>query len=273
MVALLDGDGRVTETGRTYRYIDTAFAGRAVSDAGDDPFTYGCTFGADRLVIWGAPRDLTLTDPGVRARDAQGEPLSGRRFRLSRQRPLILTAAGGDVRAGFRLAPQRVIADSVDQFAYPGDTGTDPFERLMRANGRDYPLQTRPGQEKNGVPWVPYLASSRDGVLRAGADWVLPSRPASGPLNVVYRYRVAQSQRVDLRVSLTPSDQSEDGVTLSVLKNGAALDRRTVTGEETLRWDAMALQRGDMLEFVIGPGDTARGDVTRLRVTLLRSAR
>ncbi len=273
MEALLDGDGRVSDTGRTYRYIDAALAGRAVRDAGNDPFTYGCYFGDDRLVIWGAPRDLTLTDAGVRARDAQGDPLSGRRFRLSRERPLILTAPGGDVRKGYQLAPQRVIADSVDQFAYPGGTGTDPFERLMRANGRDYPLQTRPGQEKNGVPWVPYLASSRDGVLRAGADWVLPSRPASGPLDVVYRYRVRRSQAVDLRVSLTPSDRSEDGVVLSVLKNGAALDQRTVTGTETLQWDALALQRGDVLEFVIGPGGTARGDVTRLRVTLLCSSR
>ena len=176
------------------------------------------------------------------------------------------------VAEAIELAPQQVIADSVDQFTYPGQPGFDPFQRYVDHQGQLSPLGLRPGQQKSGVPWVPYLGSSLDGILRAGANWVLPSRPASGPLPVVYKYTASEAGRVDITVDIAPAARSEDGVRLRILLNDTTLTDLAVTEPEYLRLEGVALQPEDALLFQVGPRATARGDITGLRVTLSRAA-
>lgn len=260
---LVDAQSNITPVGRTYMLLSDLRGAGSIAPIAPDPFTYGCTFGDAAAVLWGAPRQVTLRD-GVRALDALGDPLSAD-LRLSREAPIVLLA-DTDIQTAFTLAPQTVLADSVDQFAFDG-TG-DPFERLVVSRQGAAKLEPRPGQQKNGVPWVPYMASSWDGVLRAGADWVLPSAPSNGPLSVSYRYRAPARQEAELMVHIAPSNRSEDGVDLIIRLGGEVLRAGRITDATTVGPIPLRLRRRDLLEVLVGPGETARGDVTQLRVTL-----
>ncbi len=266
LVPLIDVQGNLTEVGRAYRFIAQTLTSGTVTDAAPDPFTYGCLFGGDRVVIWGEPRALTVGE-GVTVTDATGDPVPDDGLSLSMSRPLVLRASG-DLLSQFSLGTQQVLADSVHQFAFDGDG--DPFQRLV-ASGPDHELlDPRPGQEKNGAPWNPYLGSSWDGVLRAGADWVLPSLPPDGPLSVAYHFTAPRRVSADLSVAIAPSDRSEDGVDLTIRAAGETLLSKRVTGAETIGPLPVRLRRRQTLEVIVGPGETAKGDVTRLRVTLRR---
>lgn len=274
LVPLVGTDGAPTDVGRAYRFVSDTLSQGPVSDAAPDPFTYGCRFGSDRMVIWGEPRRI-MPAPQVRAFDATGAPVSPDGLTISMDRPLILIAvagsnsgtdAGTDIAQAVTLAPQTLIADSVHQFSYTGDG--DPFQRLVVKGRSERQLEPRPGQEKNGVPWVPYLGTRWDGVLRAGADWVLPSHPSAGPLDVVYRYTAETALHTTLTLSVAPSGRSVDGIVLTVAAGGQPVLTRHVTDAQQIGPLPVTLNAGDTLEVRIAPGPTARGDVTRLRVTL-----
>jgi len=272
LAPLLNKAGRPEPVGLTYQLISREFEGRPVTDFAPDPFTYACLFGDNRLVIWGEPRTLTFTATDLRAVDATGAPLDRDNLALSRDEPLVILSENTAIVLGENLVlgPQQVIADSVHQFAYPGTARSDPFERYVRQGGAEYALETRPGQEKNGVPWTPYLGTDRDGTARAGADWVLPSAWDSGPLEIAYRHQVKDTVRASIRIEITPSQRSIDGVELTVYLNGEVTDQSAVTERSNITLDPLDLSEGDVLEFVVGPGATARGDFSRFRVTILR---
>ncbi|RVT86914.1 hypothetical protein DXV76_02155 [Rhodobacteraceae bacterium CCMM004] len=266
LIPLMEG-GAATDVGLAYRLAAARMEGRALSDAAPDPFTYGCAYEGGALVLWGAPRSVTLA-PGVRAVDATGADWTGPPT-LSRDGVLVLLDDGAAPVLGdtVRLAPQRLRADNVDQFAYPGQPG-DPFQRVLRQSGREWPLELRPGQEKPGVPWTPYLATARDGVARAGPGWVLPSRWDSGPLDMVQRHVASEAGRQDVTLEVEVAERSEDGIDLRVTLDGADLLVRRIDGAERIVLADVARAAGSVLEVVVGPGDSARGDVTALRITL-----
>lgn len=269
---LMDKAGKPTPVGQSYQLISREFQGRTVTDAAPDPFTYACLFDDSRLVIWGEPRTLTLAHPDLHAVDVTGAPLDPEGLRLSRDAPLIILSDDAPITLGktIILGGQRVIADSVDQFAFPGTSGSDPFERYVRQGGREFGLETRPGQERKGVPWTPYLGSDRDGTVRAGADWVLPAAWESGPIEVAYRYRVTQPVPVKTRIEITPAKSSVDGVKLTVLLNDKPLDQFVVTEGAKITIQHPGLEPGDVLEYVVGPGESTRGDFSKFRVTVLK---
>ncbi|WP_102110346.1 hypothetical protein [Oceaniglobus roseus] len=264
LAALLTEDGRPTPVGETFRLIRAGFEGRPVEDVAPDPFTWGCRFGEDRLVLWGAPRSVALDD-GVQALDARGRPLpSGGAARLSEEDPLVLVSSAGSLRLGreVRLGLKEVIADSWAQFAYPGAGAADPFARLVRQNGAERPLEMRPGQERDGVPWTPYLGTGIDGLARASAEWALPSSPPAGEIDIIYRYRSPRAATVLPEIRLEPWS---DGVTLSVLLNGTPLLSTGVERDRTLRLAPLHLAAGDRLDTVIGPrGDGGSGAGVRV---------
>ena len=265
LAALLTAEGGLTPVGETFRLIRARFEGRVVQDIAPDPFTYGCRFGADTVVLWGEPRDVTL-DPTVQVLGLSGQPLpAGSVTRLSPDVPLILTVASGAVRLGHevRLGPNDMLADSWNQFAY--GRASDPFERVLRQGAHETPLTLRPGQERDGVPWTPYLAADIDGVARATAEWVLPSAPPMGAIDVVYRYRVPRAVVAVVEVRLVPWD---GGVTLSVQLNGKMSRCIDVTVAQTVMLDALALQPGDVIEVAAGP----KGGGAGLRVIVKQAA-
>lgn len=268
LVPLIGADLEVTAAGRAYRLIAERMEGRPVADAAPDPSTYACRFGDRALVIWGAPREVTLTGAGVRALDATGAPVAAPR--LSREAPLVIVSESAPVVLGGNvvLGPQAVLADSFDQFAWPGQPG-DGFERFARQGDEVIDWELRGGQQRGGVPWTPYLGSARDGLLRMGADWFLPARPEAGPIEVVHRWTAPVAGAVTVEARLAPAERSEDGVDATLKLNGRVLEARTVTGAAVLRHDLM-LAAGDRVELSVGPGATARGDVTAFRLTISR---
>ena len=267
LTALLDEDGDVTATGEAFRTASAWFEGRRVTEYRPDPFTYGCLFGNDTLLIWGEPRSVAIAD------FVMPHDISGRRIEqplaLSMTEPLILRSIGRnlDTERDLILGPQGLIADSFHQFAYPEQTG-DPFLRLIRQGSLETPFKTEEGQQRGGVPWTPYLGSDLDDVIRATATWVLPSRPARGPLEIVYRYTSADQHSAYAAIWIAPSNETKDGVRLSVTLNGRRLSQETVM---TPRWvvvQNLALNPGDIVDFVLDPNQTDEGDFSHFRVQL-----
>ena len=263
---LVAEDGTPTATGATYQLIQTHLQRLPAVDVAPDPFTYACRFGDHALVIWGAPRDVTLA-PGLRALDAQGRAVDAPV--LSRTDPLLilgedLAPVPGDT---VTLGPQTVLADSFDQFPQAGSP-----DLFVRRDGAALPLTSRKGQERDGVPWTPYLGLDEDGTVRVGAGWAVPSSwGAEDPLEIVYRYTAPADLTVQVDISASPSDKSEDGVTIALERNGEALTREIIAEPDMLRADGIVLAAGDRLDVVLGPNGNSNGDHTDLRITL-RSA-
>jgi len=269
LVPLVDDTGLPTPAGRTFRTIRQLLEGTAGSDASPDPFTYGCRFGPRALLLWGEPRALTLA-PGLQALDPEGMLIAQPDLSLSMERPVLILGAEAPPVLGenVRLAPQRILADSLHQFAYPVGGAPVAFRAFMRLDGQEEPLETRPGQDRPGVPWTPYLASDRDGVLRAGPGWVVPSAWGDRPLSVVLRHRVESTTDGTVTVRIAPSERSTDGVRLTLRLGGAILLDRVVRGPETLLLAPVRLVAGNALEVELGPNGSAKGDATDLRVTI-----
>lgn len=269
MAPLVTPAGGITDVGRTFQLLQ-GLTGLPAQDAAPDPFTYACQFGPRALVIWGAPRAVTLTDPALSAHDPTGQPVATPR--LTREVPLLITSDGPEVRLGgtVRLGPQTVIADTFDQFAYPGQPG-DSFQRFARAGGEVIAFTLGPGQETGGVPWTPYLGTAGDGMLRMDATFLMPSMHAVGPAEIVHRFTAPEAMRVSLDAMLDPAAGSRDGVRLSVEVNGAELATRHVTGREVLVLDGVALEAGDRLDIITGPGATPDGDDALYHFTLRRA--
>jgi hypothetical protein len=272
LTPLLNDRGRITDVGRTYRLIEAELTGRPVRDVAPDRFTYACLFGDETLVIWGAARPVYLTGPGMQARDVTGNALPLDSLTLSRDTPVIITSQGGPIELGksVTLGPQQVIADSYDQFAYPGarSAGVDPFNRFARQKGKDIELETRAGQERNGVPWTPYLGTDHDGVVRAEAGQVFPSAWGDDAIDVIYRYTTETPVRFDLTIEIAPDAKSTDGVKLTVKRDNRLLGTRTITTAQKMAFSNLTLQPGATLDIIVGPGASAKSDLTRLRVTL-----
>lgn len=234
MAPLQDAAGRPTAAGRSFAFL-RGLQGVAVRPFRPDPFTWGCRFN-DLLILWGAPRAVALTAGSV-ALDLAGEPAP--LGHLSREEPLI-------VRGEVRLGPQEVLADSRDQF-WDG-----PFQWLIRQNGVDSPMTPGLGQDREGVPWTPYLQTAIDGVARAGPGWVQPSAPPAGPIAIVTRYVAPRAMRVRLVVTATAW---EAPMRLRVTRNGQPAA------------DEVALAQGDVLDVETGGGGG------ELRVTLKETGR
>jgi hypothetical protein len=144
----------------------------------------------------------------------------------------------------------------------------DGFARFARQDTRMIALPTQPGQEKRGVPWFPYRSHPDHPGLRLTAEVLLPDRNK----DIVHRYTAPADQTVRLRVDLSPSARSEDGVTLTLMVNGTPFGS-TVTATRTaavaLDLPGIALAAGDQLDLVVGTNSTPRGDLSGYRFTVL----
>ena len=269
LAPLLSRDGEVTAVGRTFLRLKSTVEGLPVRDVSPDPFTRACAFGDRVLIVWGMPRTVTV-DAGLSVETAAGmapaAPL------LSETEPLMIVGEGIAPILGetVLLGPHGVLADSYWQFALaPG--GGDGFARLSE-RGEVRPLVVRPGQERPGTFWTPYLGGADDPWIRLTASQMLPSDGGGSAGAIVHRYVAAADGRADLSVSLEPPARSADGVVLTVRLDGAELVSRRVEGAHRTDVPALALRAGAVLDVVVGPGETARGDLAAYRITLRHSA-
>lgn len=269
-VPLLEDDGSVTAIGRTWQMIRDNLQGLAVADAAPDPFTYACRFGDRALVIWGAERALVLESPGLTALDLAGRPVAAPR--LSRDAPLVVLSDGATLQLGdtLHLGPQQVVADSFDQFAYPGAPG-DGFARFARVGEEKVPFILGPGQQTGGVPWTPYLTTDRDGWLRMDATFLQPSMWDGVPAEIVHAFTAPEAMALEVRADLAPTPESSDGVVLSLRHNGAALAETIIRQPTHMTFPPVTLATGDVLEIIVGPGDSSHGDASDYRFTLVRA--
>lgn len=269
-------DGRVTDAGQAYRFVQDELANRPLQDVSPDPFTYACLYDDRKLVIWGMPRDLKLESSDLRVFDAAGRPLEGSKFGIAETAPLVIVAPESlSLDADVTLAPQKVLADSYHGFAYPeaaeAEAAPGGFLREVIAGDGAVGLQTRPGQDRPGRPWTPWLGIPENADVRALPLTLLPSGDAANPVKIRHRYAAAEPQVVSLDVLVSPSDRSADGVALTVLHNDQVLATWEGLGQMTVELPDVALEAGDRLDIVLGPGETSTGDVTEYRFTL-RSA-
>jgi len=268
-VPLLEDDGSVTPVGRTWQMIQAELQGLEVTDAAPDPFTYACRFGDRALVIWGAERALVPEDPALSVRDLSGQPVA--QPRLSPDRPLVVLSDGPAPRLGenLRLGPQLVVADSFDQFAYPGGEAGG-FHRFVRVGGEVVPFILGPGQQTGGVPWTPYLTTARDGSLSMDAEYLQPSMWNGVAAEIVHAFTAPEAMVLSVEARVAPTPESSDGVVISFRHNDAQLAATTVRDATGVTLPGVALAAGDVLEIVVGPGPEPNGDDSNYRFTLRR---
>ena len=268
MAPLFTPAGQITPAGLTFRLISERMAGRDVSDASDDDFTYGCQFGEDVAVLWGAPRRLTLTED-VTALDATGQA-SAAPAMLDPVTPVVLVSQGGAVKDGVTLGPQKLEADSFHQFAYPQGNELqaqgDSFARFARKAGQIIPLMTLPGQERSGVPWFPYRGHPDHRDIRLTADSLLPGADK----DIVHRYTAPSEKTLHLRADFTAGGRSADGILVTVTLRGEVLFSGAGGAQEKISIDLpdLQFQTGDMLEVSVNDNGTPKGDVSKYRISL-----
>lgn len=269
MVPLFDRMGRITPAGRAWRLIAERMEGRAVADAAPDPFSYGCRFGDDVLVLWGEPRSLEVAS-GTLVLDAEGAPVPAPHA-LDPEAPLVLVR--GDVAGAVRMHEVALMADSMHQFAFPSGTearaGGDAFERFARRDGEEHPLLTLPGQERGGVPWFPYRGNPDLGRVRLTHGTLLPGGRAGRETEIVHRWTAPEDGPVLLEAHFDVPDRSADGVRLRAMLNGAPLAERAGKGRLTLA-ERLDLSADDVLELAVGPNGNADGDLIGYRIVLRR---
>jgi hypothetical protein len=274
MVPLVTRTGELTGAGRAYRLVQEDFAGKPVTGIAPDPFTYGCAFGDRHVMLWGAERPLEVS-PAVVVRDATGAGLPRDGLTLSPTEPVVLSIAEGPLAEGrgYRLGPQRVIADSYHQFGFDQQAALEGggWARWVRtADGTEAPMEKRPGQRRGGVPWDPHLGTSMDGIAMADADWAVSSLPAAGPLEVMLRHRVAEDVRAVIEVEAAPRSSRGGPPALRIVRDGAVLEEAVVDVERVWRIGPLDLRRGEVIDVVTGPNGTATGNALHLRARLVR---
>ncbi len=273
LVPLITWAGDVTGAGRAYRLVSRWFEGRTVTDVSPDPFTYGCQFGNDAVVLWGAPRSVEVTRPGIRVLDATGDGLPRQGLSLSETDPIVLIdPEGKGLEAGvsYVFGPQTLIADSYHQFALDGPKSWQHWVRM--SDGTEAPMEIRPGQQNAGVPWDPYLGTRLDGVARADAEWVIPSLPPAGPVEVLLRYKIEEDVHARLEIEAAPAKGAQNGLSLRVLINDRIILDTVVAKTETLTLGAFRFSQDDTIEIAVGPHGTPRDNTLNLRARLRRIA-
>ncbi len=277
MAPLVTQEGEVTAAGRAYALVEAEFAGAPVEAIAPDPFTYGCRFGDQRAVVWGASRALEVDEASVTVRDASGAPMDPQALQISPTKPLVLAVEDGVLEAGvnWRLGPQSVISDSYHQFTFDQDAALEAggWARGIRtANGRVALLEARPGQQRGGVPWDPHLGAVANGDVFADAGLVVPAMTGAGPDEVFLQHRVQQDVRAVLEIEFGPAARALPFPDVRVRRGGAVVLEQFAEGRARLRLGPLDLAEGEILEVAVGPNGTPTGNLTGVTARLLHAA-
>lgn len=233
MVPLIRRDGSVTAAGEAFRFIRDNLAPFPARDISPDAFTFVHAFGDRVLVLWGGARPITLSRPDISAFDARGNPLDERSLTLAPDRAVVLRSEqplrlGDDV----QLACITLIADSFYQFAYPQRANTGAaagFTATLRTAASERSLVTLPGQQRGGVPWVPYLGLRETDNVRLMAETMALGAPgragrstaASGAL--VQHWVPPGAGRLRLDATLTPALRNQQMISVEINQAGRRL--------------------------------------------------
>lgn len=282
MAPLIAPGGTITPAGRAFRFVQTQLTPHAARDLSPDPFTYAMGFGDRILVLWGEPRALQVTRGDIAVFDSQGRRLSDSNPMLARERALIVI---GDqpfaLGRGVQLGCSTLIADSFHQFAYPGDTGAssgtgepgDPgFASALHLGDQRLDWQTLAGQQRGGVPWVPYLGRERQGAMRLTAESIVLRSASANPAQARWQYRAPAAGRFTLDVRVSPRGETAVPWTLTIGSGNEALVTETGTGPVELR-ESVTIGPDRPLEITLAPAAQGAVAIADYRLQLHDPAR
>jgi len=232
LVPLVRRDGSVTGAGEAFRFILAELATRTAQDRSPDRFTFVHAFGlpgteADRLVIWGEPRPITLMRGDIAAFDARGNRIDMAGLAMSANRAVVL-ASPRPIRLGedVILGCTTLVADSFYQFSYPQRGSAQPpggFAALVSLGGEEQALETLPGQQRSGVPWVPYLGLTGQQGIRLTADRVQLAGAGGGESELILRWMPQGSGPFRIEAEITPNAQSRESMMVELSQAGQVL--------------------------------------------------
>lgn len=281
-VALSDFSGNLTEVGRGFQMMQT----KALSQGTPvrlliDDFTYAYKFGSNVVVMWGEPRSFSFKGQ-AQFYDSTGQ-LVAQATTIDQNSPIVIVSQEPIVvGCNLVLSATPLVADSFDQFDYENSAiksgsyaGRWAYYGFSVARSRLEPLSGLGGGEVSWSHWTPFVSDlwRRPLAIQAGslqpADFSAESR--FDPYKVVLRYTAQQDQIVGIRTSWRVSDQSLDGMDLTVKLNDSTLAATLLRGQTTNTWSDVRLRSGDKLDFYIGQNSTITGDTLNYRIKLYRS--
>ncbi len=213
-----------------------------------DPLLFAYRFGADTTVVWGAPR--TLAVEGGQVSDQFGRPAPGAGVSES---PLIITGT-----TAIRFGETTRIADTLMGW------GTPQWRYAVRL--KDGTTNRLPLFDDQ---FTSYFGDRWYRPLRINTTSAAPGGTSAAPMRAVWRHVVPAAEAVDLGGCFAKRAVG-DGVDLTVAAGGKVLWRGVLTGTLQLPPLSADLAKGDALELVAGPNQTAGGDSFNLRLVLFR---
>lgn len=263
MVPLIRRDGSVTGAGEAFRFIRAQLSSRIARDISPDPFTFVHAFappgaGDDRLVLWGEPRKITLVRGDILAFDARGNRLDPAQLALSADHAVVL-AGPGPIRLGedVLLDCTTLVADSFYQFSYPQRGGQIPpsaFASTLRIGGEERALGTMPGQQRAGVPWVPYLGVAGEQGMRLTAERIVLAGGPAGGAALLQRWVPEGAGPLRIEAEFTPIARGPDPFSVEISQGGQVLFAQT--GAQAVRFvGELASGNENPLVFAVDSGN------------------
>lgn len=238
------------EQGRAFRFLQATVLpkGRPLRLDLGDPLLQAWRFGDDVTVIWGTPRSLVLGS-GTRAYSPTGATLAAPTIG---EAPIVL------IGKGFTAGASPVVGDTL--FGW----GTGAWRYFVRAkSGKDTAL------DWIDDTWSGYFGNAYSRPLRINTTTAAVAGTGSAPLRAVWRYTAPGAQSLDLRACFAKAAVG-DGVDMTVLHNGRPVWQAVLADRQAPGPLPLDLARGDTVDLVAGPNQTAGGDAFTYRLTLFR---
>lgn len=223
--------------------------GRATKVATGDNLVYLYRFGADRWLVWGAPRTITFTGSPV-VRDVLGVPVSGGTVQIGAE-PRIVEGA-----TGYTLGASTVVADTLLQW------GSAPWTYFRRgADNKDIALALFDND------YTSWFGDKWSKPLRINNTSGAPAGDASAPMRAVLRYTSPKAQQIDLDACFSKA-VSGDGVDYKIERNGVSVTTGILTNKASIHALSINLAAGDRVDISFGPNKTYGGDSFSYRAIL-----
>lgn len=281
-VALSDLAGNLTEVGRGFQMMQTKVLsqGTPVRVSIDD-FTYAYQFGRNVIVLWGEPRSFSFKGQ-AQFYDSTGQPVE-QATTIDQNSPIVIVSQEPIViGCNLILDATALVADSFDQFDYENSAsksgnyaGRWAYYAFSVARSRLEPLSGLGGGEVPWSHWTPFVSDPWRRPLAIQPESLQPADFSADsrfdPYKVVLRYTAQQDQTVAIQTTWSVSDQSLDGMDLTVKLNDSNVATTLLSGVSRNRWSDVRLRSGDKLDFYIGQNITINGDMVNYRIKLYRS--
>lgn len=249
-IGLYDGAVQPKPAGRAMQLMlrDLLQHGAAVRQDMGDPNVFAYRFGADRWLLWGAPRALRVSGT-ARFFDAEGAPIAAP-GQLSEE-PIV--ALG---RVQLQLGPAMVLADSLHQY------GKAPWSYFARrSTGTLVPLGLIDWD------WTSYFGAPELRPLEIRADAAIAAGDGGNPLGAAIRYTAPTDQVALLQACVTKKREGA-GLNLTVLQGAKPLYTGLVEDRTLVPAVAVKLRAGETIDTVVAPRGNDGGNAFRYRIRL-----